>query len=59
MPDSRLENGKHMAGSYKGDLPVFPTKLSTGFVDKKKYAFDAKEFKPFAHPPSQKAVAIR
>ncbi|MBS0368032.1 MAG: hypothetical protein JSS57_02410 [Proteobacteria bacterium] len=48
-----------MAGSYKGDLPVFPTKLSTGFVDKKKYAFNAKEFKPFAHPPSQKTVAIR
>lgn len=43
-----------MASGYKGDFPVFPTKLSTVFVDKKKYAFDAKEFNPFAHPPSQK-----
>ncbi|MBS0355532.1 MAG: hypothetical protein JSR83_16730 [Proteobacteria bacterium] len=59
MPDSRSENGKHMASGYKGDFPVFPTKLSTVFVDKKKYAFDAKEFNPFAHPPSQKNVAMR
>lgn len=47
-----------MASGYKGRFPVFPTKLSTDYVDKKKYAFEANGFNPFAHLPSHKFVAI-
>ncbi|MBS0347540.1 MAG: hypothetical protein JSR69_13915 [Proteobacteria bacterium] len=58
MPDSDPENEKHMASGYMGDFPVFPTKLSTDFVDKKKYVFEAKGFNPFAHPPSHQSLSM-
>ena len=50
--------GKRLTkGALRETLPSFPTKLSTGFVDKEKYPRPAKDFSIVSQPSPHKDSA--